>query len=1035
MPISLRLLTFPPAPRRRVRAATRAVIVATLASALLALAACDPESPGDPDPEDPVDAGVPDGYWPPPCFLQSPDTPSSWFSCPPIGDPTPYRRFSLKPAYQTTPEAELDQFQIHGRALAASDFQTATVETSVEEKLDQLDLQLSEERGVASVDILPDGPGAEQRTRAAGIPFRGNPTDVALLTVDGKRKAYVPLGGDPMTPGNQVAIVNLDSGEVTHVPVGVHPQQVYAHAPSGLVFVCNQYSSYVSIIDSRTDALVQDGGIPVEVAARGFCNDLVVVQRDPVSGHPDEVSLYLASEYRSSVLQYDLDIVRNASNEIETVDVLWPTGDDTALPVLEFSGLGASPSRLYADENQTRLYVASHRGGELAVIDLVGESVERVSLGAPAIDVVHVDGRLFVPTTTPHRGLLKEGAPTAGDVQAAPIVVTGVDGQPSEIHPGARFDGTASYDVEDLRSGIFQLSVDLGGPGGPGIGAEILYVTDDNDADDAFSAEQKQLAGALPWSIARNAGGSRVYVPLLGTDLVQELDVTGDSPAGAPALRASGRTFVTRELPSAVAVDDAANQLVVASFGGDVLEVFDLASGDIVSEIDLGYASPRYPATVIEAGEYLFATAKWSNDGRKSCAGCHSQGLSSDGLGFAIGTAAPTTLRQVRPMHNLFATGPYLWSGGAPGGNLGAMAFAAQVRTNCEITLYGMVEGPHADPAQRAGDPSNFTASAVGDARCRPDTGSIDPDTGLPGNLAGGTFSDIQAEIQAQEQLAAQAMTEAVRVQLTSAGIVQDGSPLLRQDLERALGFYLVSELSLPANPLAQQLELELLDSYTRDRIEKGGEVFNQAGCASCHDPAAQGHPFTDNRNAGRGSDWARDFVTAYATDAAFLEILPGGIPAPLAVAADVPFLLTEPTAFQPVLDGLVPACFSAALCLRLDDPLAVRGSDAAEEARRLRRLATFYLAGPGFLPGAVVGQPMVNTPSLRGLWRQRSFLHHGLARSIPEAIMPPGHPALRVGETGHAASVDGTFDVHGSTSELTSDELDAVWLYLLTIE
>jgi DNA-binding beta-propeller fold protein YncE len=1023
MPIPLRVLTSPPAPRRHVRAAA-AVAVATLASSLLALAACSPESPGDPG--DPVDAGVPDAGWPP-CLLGHSSDVGASLTCPPPPPPPPYSRYSLKPAYQTTPEAQLGQFQIHGRAMTAGDFQSPAVDTSVEEKLDQIEVQIAWERGGAAVDILPDGPGAEQRTRAAGIPFRGNPSDVALLTVDGKRKAYVPLGGDAMTPGNEVAIVALDSGAVTHVQVGIHPQQVYAHAQSGLVFVCNAYSSYISIIDSRTDALLEKFGGPVELPALGLCTDLVVVERDP-DGESDELFLYVASEYRSSVLKYSIDILRDVYNDVD--DVVLGPGQTEDIPLAEIVGVGASPSRLHVDESRTKIFVASHTAGQVALVEVATDTViNRVELGAPAIDVVQVEDRLFVPTTTPYRGLLSESVPAPSDVQAGPIAVTGMDGQSHELHPGARFDGTASYDVEELRSGIFQLAV-----GGDGIGDEILYVTDDNDADASFAAEQKQLAGALPWSIARDARGSRVYVPLFGADLVQELDVTG----GALGLSASGRTFATRELPSAVAVDDDANQLVVVSFGGDVLEVVDLASGDTVSEIDLGYASPRYPATVIEAGEYLFATARWSNDGRKSCAGCHSHRLSSDGHGFAIGTAAPTTLRPVRPMHDLFATGPYLWSGGAPGGSLGAMAFAAQVRTNCEVMLYGLVEGPHADPAERAGDRANFTftAGGAGNASCRPDPSNIDPATGLPGNLAGGTFDDIRAEIQAEEQTAAQAMTGAVRAQLTTAGLFQDDPLLDRQAMERAIGFYLVSELRLPANPLAQQRELGQLDSGTQDKIQKGEDIFrNQAGCASCHYPDAQGHPFTDNRYFGRGSAWAMDFVREYAASPMLLEILPAGIPEPFQLAAGVGSVATEPTVFQPVLDGLVPACFSPALCLRIDDPLAVSGSDAAEEARRLRRLAIIYLAGAGFLPGAVVGQPMVNTPALRGLWLQRSLLHHGLARSIEEAILAPGHPALRQGERGYAADALGTFDVHGSTLELNAGEIEQLRFYLLSIE
>jgi DNA-binding beta-propeller fold protein YncE len=1031
MSISLRIVISSTAPRRHVRVAAPAVaVIVALASSLLTLAACNPESPGGggPDPGDPVvDAGPPPdtdtGPWCPP-YVQGAATSSVTPCLPPWPWPPLSARYSLEPAYQTTPEAALGQFEIYGRTMAASDFQTAAVEVSVAQKLEQLDAQLAHERGVATVDIFPD---AERRERAAGIPFRGNPSDVAILTVDGKRKAYVPLGGDAMTPGNEVAIVALDSGEVTRVQVGVHPQQVHAHASSGLVFVCNQYSSYISVIDSRTDALLYYGGEPVEIATATYCTDLVVAERNPDFGEVDEVYLFVANEHRGSVLEYRVDIERDINDDIAGVHVVPPPGQHEVVPETELWGVGASPSRLHLDESGKRIYVASHRGGELAMIDIATNRViERVELGAPAIDVVQVGAKLFVPTTTPHRGLLQQGAPTAGDVQAAPVTVTGVDGQPHEVHPGARFDATASYDVEDLRSGIFQLEV------GDDIEDEIRYVTDDNDADGAFAAEQKQLAGALPWSIARNAGGTSVYVPLFGADLVQELDVTAD----APGLRASGRTFVTRELPSAVAVDEDAGQLVVVSFGADVLEIFDLASADIVSEIDLGYALPRYPATVIEAGEYLFATARWSNDGRKSCAGCHSHRLSTDGLGFAVGTAAPTTLRPVRPMHDLFATGPYLWTGGAPGGSLGAMAFAAQARTNCELVLYGLVEGPHAAPAQRAGDPANFTAGGAGDARCRPDTGNLDPATGLPGSLDGGSFDDIRAEILVQEQTAALAMTQAVRAQLVSAGLFQDDPAFDRQAIERAIGFYTVAELRLPANPLAQQREVEVLDVDLVYKLQNGEELFRgEAGCASCHDPEAQAHPFTDNRYFGLGSGWVRAFVTAYATSPVLGEILPDGVPAPLAAAATVETVATEPTIFQPVLDGLVPFCFSQAQCLRLDDPLAVRGSDGAEEARRLRRLATIYLAGAGFFPGSIVGQPMVNTPSLRGLWLQRSLLHHGLARSIEEAILPPGHAALRDGQRGYAVDAQGAFDVHGSVGALNETQIEALGLYLRSIE
>jgi cytochrome c peroxidase len=991
-------------------------------SALLALAACIPGSPSG----DTRDAGAPPDAPLLPCFALQASAAASLTPCapPPPPPPWPDSYFALTPKYQTTPEGAFSRFEIHGRTITANDFQTADVSASVEQKLDEVGTQIGRLHGLATVDLIPNG---EQRTRASGIPFRGNPTDIALLTVGGKRRAYVPLGGDVMSPGNEVASVDLDTGTVHRIQVGVRPQQLYAHAGSGLVFVCNEYASFISVIDGRKDALLEPYGFPLMLPAPLFCTDLLAVERDPQFPEPDQLHLYVASEQRGSVLKYAIDVQHDINDDVADIQVLPPPGEDPHTPIAEILDVGASPSRLHLDETGTRLYVASHAGGELAVIDVATDRlIEKVALGAPAIDVVQVDERLFVPTTTPYRGLLQDGAPTAADVQAPPITAVGVDGQLHEVHPGARFDATASYDVEDLRSGIFQLRADTP------LTDSLAYVTDDNDADAAFAAEQKQLAGALPRAITRNQAGTRVYVPLFGSDMVQELEVTADTIG----LRASGRTFATRELPAAVALDEGANQLVVASFGGDALELYDLASGDRVSEIDLGYAAPRYPATTIEAGEYLFATAKWSNDGRKSCAGCHSQRLSSDGLGFAVGTAAPTTLRPVKPMHDLFATGPYLWSGGAPGGNLGAMALAAQTRTSCALVLYGLVEGPHTPPAQRNGDPANFTHDPAGDARCRPDVASQDPITGLPDNLAGEPFADILAEIQAQEQTATEAMTAAVRPQLASAGLLHDDAVLDRQEMERAIGFYTVSELRLPPNALAEMRQLRQLDLDTERALDKGAQIFHDlAGCASCHDGAAQAHPFTDNRYYGRGSDWLRSFVTAYANTPLLGEILPGGIPAPLADAAAVDTVPGEPTSFQPVLDTLVPLCFSADACLRFDDPLLVRNSDSAEEERRLRRLATIYLAGAGFLPGAIVGEPMVNTPSLRSVWLQRSLLHHGQARSLEETFLPPGHAALRAGKHGYAVDHRGGFDVHGTVRDLDAEQVDALVRYLQSIQ
>jgi hypothetical protein len=130
------------------------------------------------------------------------------------------------------------------------------------------------------------------------------------------------------------------------------------------------------------------------------------------------------------------------------------------------------------------------------------------------------------------------------------------------------------------------------------------------------------------------------------------------------------------------------------------------------------------------------------------------------------------------------------------------------------------------------------------------------------------------------------------------------------------------------------------------------------------------------------------------------------------------------------------PFCFDLNKCLVFDDPFAVRGNTTAE-TERLDVLVRINLANPdrGFVPGNVRGQPQSNTPSLRGLWFQSNFLRHGLAHTIKEAILAPGHRALESGERGFAVDALGNFDVHGNTKNLSSDDIDALYLFLQTIE
>jgi hypothetical protein len=70
---------------------------------------------------------------------------------------------------------------------------------------------------------------------------------------------------------------------------------------------------------------------------------------------------------------------------------------------------------------------------------------------------------------------------------------------------------------------------------------------------------------------------------------------------------------------------------------------------------------------------------------------------------------------------------------------------------------------------------------------------------------------------------------------------------------------------------------------------------------------------------------------------------------------------------------------------------------------------------------------------SLRGAWERARFLHDGRAATLREALATPGHPGLAPSERGFN-ELDGQPNTHGSTSHLTSEELDALVAFVETL-
>jgi hypothetical protein len=357
-------------------------------------------------------------------------------------------------------------------------------------------------------------------------------------------------------------------------------------------------------------------------------------------------------------------------------------------------------------------------------------------------------------------------------------------------------------------------------------------------------------------------------------------------------------------------------------------------------------------------------------------------------------------------------TDSYFWNGSFSNGSYTSLALAAQTRTNCELVLFGLIEGVSSDPDGRVGDPRNRVTDGRDD-QCRPQGTAVGQ---LPDN-----FDTIAGIIAAQKQVAEQ--------------VIADETGLSRDDVFRLVDAYSVSELRLPPNPLKRLVVGEELSPDDLAAVERGGQIFRDSNCSNCHDPDNGRAPFTDGLNHGAGAGWAEQFSNAYATDARVVDEI-GGIPQAMLEAIRPATGDGEINIHVSPIDYFVPFCFDATVCLSFEDPLVVRGVEPAE-SDRLRLIIDLNLGDPdrGFVPGNLPGQPATNTPSLRGLWWRTNFLHHGHANTFNEAVLAPGHAALREGEDGFAVDALGRVDVHGNTSALSADDVNALFLYISSIE
>ena len=343
--------------------------------------------------------------------------------------------------------------------------------------------------------------------------------------------------------------------------------------------------------------------------------------------------------------------------------------------------------------------------------------------------------------------------------------------------------------------------------------------------------EKKRLFFANPWAIAftTESGAGSAYVVAAGSDLLVKLDVTGDG-----SLRNTGGPRTTRYIdlndpenpatsgdragknPRGLAITADGTRAYVTNFVSRNVSVVDLTSDSVVDVIrTTPLPAPGTREEELQVGAEMFYSSRGhfnrpastgmsdgrlSMEGWLSCATCHPEGL-SDGVVWSF----PSGPRKTLPLNGSFnprdpENGQRIFNFGATFDEL--EDFDAVVRD---------VQGPGLTPL----------AAPIACSDPLPDTTRIDPDHGL---IVGdnGELAVPPCEITPFGK------ANANRREVT---VTPPGSSTAVRALT-ALKKWVQSAVRTPGAPQPPRDESPVV---SRDDIQRGRQLFERAGCVTCH--------------------------------------------------------------------------------------------------------------------------------------------------------------------------------------------------------
>lgn len=211
------------------------------------------------------------------------------------------------------------------------------------------------------------------------------------------------------------------------------------------------------------------------------------------------------------------------------------------------------------------------------------------------------------------------------------------------------------------------------------INSNGLYVMKPEDPKHAVIVPLDSLlnGAANPWDVVISPDQKTLYVSLAGMHEVAYVDlekflalVESTRPEERVRLSQDVEVFDRLKLgkrvetgglgPRGMALDAARNELYVANYFSNDISVMDAISGEVQAVIALGEAKEM---TLWRKGELLFNDARICQQNYYSCASCHQEDATMDGLNWDLINDGRGNPKNAKSLHDSMDTPPVMWSG------------------------------------------------------------------------------------------------------------------------------------------------------------------------------------------------------------------------------------------------------------------------------------------------------------------------------------------------------------------------------------